>query len=369
MDATLLTSAAFWDDAGSPIPEIPELAGHVLFESSGSTGNPKQVALSKQALLVSAAAVNRHLGVTRESCWGLALPLNHVGGFGVAARAYQAGSGFKHFSQRWDAREFRVWLERNNVTQTSLVPTQVHDLVHAHLTAPATLLAIVVGGGHLDTLTGQAARDLGWPVLASYGMTEAASQIATQGLDALHKSYQTAPIPLLPIWEAKTTPENLLAISGPALFSGYLSGGKVAPRETNWHLTSDRVLLANKQLTPLGRADALVKILGELVDPEAIERELLAMSRGELTPGTFAVIAILDERAGHGLVPVFESSVSPSVVAGVLSLYQAQAPGLRRLQPAAVIEKFPRSELGKLRRTELVAIYQRELPRRGTPPA
>lgn len=369
MDAALLTIAAFWEDRGSPVPDIPGLAGHVLFETSGSTGNPKWVALSKQALLASAAAVNRHLGVTRESCWGLALPLNHVGGFGVAARAYETGCDLQIFNRRWDAREFRDWLERTEITHTSLVPTQVHDLVKANLTSPAALLAIVVGGGHLDALTGQAARDLGWPVLASYGMTEAGSQIATQGLDQLHAPYQPAPIPLLPIWEATTTPENLLAISGPALFSGYLSGGKFTPRETGWHTTSDRAILENRRLTPLGRADALVKILGELVDPEAIERELLDMSQGQLAPGTFAVVAIPDERAGHGLVPVFESSVSPSVIASVLSLYQAQAPGFRRLQPAAVIGKFPRSELGKLRRTELSTTYQQEIPGRGTPPA
>ncbi len=368
MDAALLTSHAFWDDPRSPVPEIPELAGHVLFETSGSTGNPKWVALSKAALLASAAAVNRHLEVTRDSCWGLALPLNHVGGFGVAARAYEADCRFQNFSQRWDPRGFHDWLERNEITHTSLVPTQAHDMVQANLTAPVTLQAIVVGGGHLDHLTGQAARDLGWPVLASYGMTEAASQIATQRLDALQAPYQSAPIPLLPIWEAAATPENLLAISGPALFSGYLSDDKFTRRESAWHTTSDRVILENRCLTPHGRADALVKILGELVDPETIERELLAISRGRLTPGSFAVIAVPHERAGHGLVPIFEASVSPSIIAGLLSLYQAQAPGFRRLQPAAMIEKFPRSELGKLRRTELAAIYQLEHLRRATPP-
>jgi o-succinylbenzoate---CoA ligase len=369
MDASLLTSEAFWEDRGSPVPDIPELAGHVLFETSGSTGVSKSVALSKLALLASATAVNRHLGVTRESCWGLALPLHHVGGFGVAARAYQAGCGIQNFGRRWDALEFRNWLEREKITHTSLVPTQVHDLVKANLTSPATLLAIVVGGGHLDPLTGQAARDLGWPVLASYGMTEAGSQIATQGLDALQDPYQSAPIPLLPVWDARITPENLLSIAGPALFSGYLTDGKFTRRESGWHTTSDRVILENRWITPLGRADALVKILGELVDPEAIERELLAMSRGQLTPGTFAVIAIPDERAGHGLVPVFESSVSPSVIAGVLSLFQAQAPGFRRLQPAAVIDGFPRNELGKIRRIELADIYQHGIPDHGTPPA
>ncbi len=369
MDATLLTSSAFWSDLATPVHDIPALAGHVLFETSGSTGNPKWVALSRQALLVSAAAVNRHLGVTRESCWGLALPLNHVGGFGVAARAYQAGCGFKDFNRRWDAGEFRDWLEQEEITHTSLVPTQVHDLVKAGLTAPAALVAIVVGGGHLDRLTGHAARDLGWPVLASYGMTEAGSQIATQGLDALAAPYQPAPIPLLPIWEAEISPEGVLAIAGPALFSGYVSGGNYVARESVWHLTSDRVALDHRTITPLGRADLLVKILGELVDPEAIERELISLSEGKLAAGTVAVIAIPDGRAGNALVPVFESTVDPSIIQSVLADYAGQAPGFRRLKDAAVLGEFPRGELGKLRRNELAAIYQKSLTGHRAPPA
>ena len=236
------------------------------------------------------------------------------------------------------------------------MPTQVHDLVKAELTAPASLAAVVVGGGHLDAPTGQAARDLGWPVLASYGMTEAASQIATQGLDQLQGRYQPSPIPLLPIWDAGVSSEGILSIAGSALFSGYLYAGQFYPRETDWHTTSDRVILENKTITPLGRADHLVKILGELVDPEAIERELVSISQGELSPGTFAIIAIPDERAGSALVPVFDFSVNPDTIKTTLSLYQKQAPGFRRLGPSVVVEKLPLSELGKLRRSELVDI-------------
>lgn len=363
MDASLLISAAFWSDLTPAVPGIPELAGHVLFETSGSTGEPKQVAISKQALLISAAAVNRHLGVTAKSCWGLALPLNHVGGFGVVARAYEAGCEFQDFNQWWEAGAFREWLGQCKVTHISLVPTQVHDLVKAKLTAPASLTAVVVGGGHLDASTGQAARDLGWPVLASYGMTEAASQIATQGLDQLQVSYQPSPIPMLPIWDAGVSSDGILTIAGSALFSGYVSGGAFIPRETEWHTTSDRVTLENKTITPLGRADHLVKILGELVDPEAIERELISISQGKLSPGTFAIIAIPDERAGRVLVPVFESSVNPEVVGAALSIYQSQAPGFRRLRPSVVVEKLPRSELGKLRKNQLVELCLNQITR------
>lgn len=359
MDASLLTHSEFWTDSASPAPGIPELAGHVLFETSGSSGVPKWVAISKQALLISAAAVNRHLDVTHESRWGLALPLNHVGGFGVAARAYEAQCGFHEFGERWHVEKFHDWLESCEVSHTSLVPTQVHDLVRGKLTAPTKLQAIVVGGGRLDETTGQTARDLGWPVLASYGMTEASSQIATQTLASLTLPYRCSPIPLLPIWEAKILSNDLLSISGPALFSGYVSGGRFFARSADWHATSDRATLTNREISPLGRADSLVKILGELVDPEEIERDLISQSQGRLSPGTIAVIAIPDERAGCALVPIFDHSVDPQVFAAILAHFEQNTAGFKRLKPAVLIENFPRSELGKLRRGELSAILQK----------
>ena len=363
MDTALLTNADFWNDpapfAAADIPDIPELRGHVLFQTSGSSGTPKWIALSKTALLTSAGAVNRHLDVTPASCWGLALPPHHVGGFGVAARSYAAGCGFRDFGHRWDAGAFAAWIAENQVTHTSLVPTQVHDLVSEKIPAPPSLRAIVVGGGHLSGETGRAARALGWPVLASYGMTEAGSQIATQHLGSLGGIYQPAPIPLLPIWQAELSPEGKLRIAGPALFSGVLTcqGGiwTYHQRTGEWHGTSDLAELENGGLTPLGRADLRVKVLGELVDLEAIEQELAALSEGKLTPGSFAVIAIPDARAEHVLVPVFDASTDETVIHFILTEYARKVPGFRRLRPAVVLEDFPKSPLGKPRRSELAA--------------
>lgn len=367
MGADSLTMPAIWNDSApfaagnfpGGIPEIPELQGHVLFETSGSTGAPKWIALSKDALLASATAVNAHLGVTDSSCWGLALPVHHVGGFGVAARAFAAGCAFREFLKKWNPAEFTNWLGENKVTHTSLVPTQVHDLVSAEMRAPESLISIVVGGGRLDEKAGQAARDLGWPVLASYGMTEAASQIATQPLAALTAIYQHAPIPLLPIWRSTLSPEGKLRIAGPALFTGMLvrENGTWAfkARDSEWHQTEDRVLVEDGSLTPLGRSDSMVKVLGELVDPEEIERELVALSAGGLTPGSFIVAAIPDTRAEHVLVPVFDFKTDPALIERTLHAYQEYAPGFRRLKPAVVLDDFPRSPLGKPRRAEITA--------------
>lgn len=366
MEPALLTNPAFWED-GTPVaagefpgemPDFPELTGHVLFETSGSSGTPKWIALSKSALLASARAVNEHLGVTRASSWGLALPTRHVGGFGVCARAFAAGCGLEHFNEPWDAGVFTRWAEARAITHLSLVPTQVHDLLSGNFQAPSSLRAIVVGGGRLDQDAGQAARDLGWPVLASFGMTEACSQIATQTPDSLALLYHPSPIPLLPIWQAQSTSDGRLKISGPALYSGQL-----IQREGNWEFlaqqgdeyeTRDRARIDGRSITPLGRADTLVKVLGELVDPELIERELVELSGGALKSGTFAVIAIPDPRTEHALLPVFERCVPTELIRQTLDAYARQAPGYRRLRPETVVDSLPTSPMGKLRRGEIL---------------
>jgi len=374
MDATRLTDPGFWNDPtpcswGDPefaawCEAQEELRGHVLFQTSGSSGAPKWIALSKDALLLSAAAVNRHLGVGESDVWGLVLPPHHVGGFGVVARAFEAACGLAVFRRKWQADAFAAWVESEGVTHTSLVPTQVYDLAVRGVPCPAGVRAVVVGGGRLEDDLGRRARDLGWPVLASYGMTETGSQIATQSLEILNFPYQSTPLPLLPVWRAKIDEEDRLWVAGPALFSGQVTGGPGAwcyePREGEWHRSGDRAALAPGGLAILGRADSLLKILGELVDPEAVEREL-ATAAGGLPAGAFAVAAVPDDRAGHLLVPVFAESLGGERADAAVAAYNEQAPGFKRLLPPVVLADLPRSALGKIRRAELADLALRAI--------
>jgi o-succinylbenzoate---CoA ligase len=357
MEASLLTGAEFWESdasvmmGGGPDVDVP---GLVFFRTSGSTGTPKWIGLSRRALLVSAAAVNRHLDVSRSSCWVLALPIDHVGGFGVAARVFESGCRFAEFGRKWNATEFATWIASVGGTHLSLVPTQVHDLVASKLRAPESLRAIVVGGGVLAEATGRAARDLGWPVLASYGMTETCSQVATQGLELLDSPYHVLPIELLPCWEAQVNDDGRIMLKGEALFSGMLVSGedgwKYEERGSEWHVTSDSGRIEDRNVFLTGRADTHVKILGELVDPVAVETELLALSSRR----DFAVVAVPDFRAGNCLVLVHENDGSG--LAEAVDAYHMTCPGFRRISACLPIERIPRSPLGKTLRKELSQI-------------
>lgn len=336
---------------------IPAL---VYFKTSGSSGEPKWIGLSRQALRASAAAVNRHLGVEASSVWALALPVEHVGGFGVVMRALQAGCGLVRFERKWNAAGFAARLAEVGTTHLSLVPTQVHDLVAAKLHAPSSLQAVVVGGGCLSVADGKAARELGWPVLASYGMTEAGSQIATQGLELLGSPYSPEPLGLLPCWEARTGDSGRIEIRGEALFSGWLrqekSGWRFEERSGDWFVTSDTGTVEGRQIRIAGRADAVVKILGELVDPAVVQAEIAAASAGAIGERELVVVAVDDVRAGKRLVLVHERSVPSGIMESALLSYHAQCPGFRRINATVAVDRIPRSPLGKPLGSELSRI-------------
>ena len=200
------------------------------------------------------------------------------------------------------------------------MPAQVHDLVRSELRAPAGLRAVVVGGGRLAGETGRAARALGWPVLASYGLTEAGSQVATASPASLDGPWQSSPLPVLPIWEVRCDESGRISLRGPALFAGRMEGSgdeeRFVAREEEWFATRDLGELdALGRLSVTGRADSLVKVLGELVDPVAIERALAGHAPAELAERV-AVVALPDARAGHRLVPVRETAADADVAPG-----------------------------------------------------
>ncbi len=354
METTRLIDPAFWSSKKAAFPgaDVPgwsaDAPGLVWFRTSGSTGRPRWIGHSREGLLLSAAVVNRHLGVSETDVWGLALPLRHVGGFGVVARAFEAGARLEVFREPWDARRLTAWLSEKEVRHLSLVPTQVHDLVGAGLQAPPALRTVVVGGGALAEPAGRAARALGWPVLPSYGLTEAASQVATAPPLLLDKPYIATPLPVLPHWELVCGDGGRIVIRGRALFIAEAlesaSGFEFVERSGDWHETGDRGRLTSAGVEVLGRADLLVKVLGELVDPVEVERRIGVANA--------VVVALPDPRRQHRLVVVVEGTPAPEV-AEAIERHNAAVEGPERVEGPVVVGKFPRGELGKLRRAEL----------------
>ena len=311
----------------------PELQG-LLFATSGTTGHPKWIIHSQEGLDWCAKTVNEHFDCSQIDTWGLALPEFHVGGYCLAHRASLAKGRLARYPSRWNPLQFQHWLASEKVTITSLVPTQVFDLVHAKLQAPPTLRLALIGGEHLNEHLFEKALALGWPLIISYGMTETAGLVASSQLrkNELHP---------LPGWDLTVDPNGLLTIDSPGLFKGTLDEQGFHP-QTSPFTTKDLVDLSAHTLTIRGRSDHQIKILGELVDLATLRTSLAATLPRQQT----TIIALPDERRNFQLFPVIEGSNSQSVTANIAAWNQTLPPFSRCQQPL-FIASWPLTPLGK----------------------
>ena len=192
--------------------EDPESIALVV-GTSGSTGAPKQTALSVRALRASARATERFFAdypsagsakpqrATSEvpAQWLLALPAHYVAGAQVLARSVLAGTTPVVAASVTDGVSFtpEVFLnaaERLSCARqfVSLVPTQVHKLLEAAETNPALgseiydalgqFTGILLGGAPASTSLLAAARELGLNVVTTYGSAETAGGCIYSGV-------------------------------------------------------------------------------------------------------------------------------------------------------------------------------------------
>mgnify|MGYP001645035930 CR=1 FL=1 len=181
--------------------------------TSGSTGAPKQTALSVRALRASARATERFFAdypsvgsakpqraVSGDPAqWLLALPAHYVAGAQVLARSVLAGTTPVVAASVTDGVSFtpEVFLnaaERLSCARrfVSLVPTQVHKLLEAAEDSPALgseiydalgqFTGILLGGAPASASLLTAARELGLNVVTTYGSAETAGGCVYSGV-------------------------------------------------------------------------------------------------------------------------------------------------------------------------------------------
>lgn len=340
--------------------KAPELEGHIWIRSSGTTtaDSARWVALSKAAFLVSAAAVNDHLASTHLDTWVRALPVFHVGGLSIDARAHLSGARVLEWDQPWDPGVFCEYLVDQGATLLSLVPTQLYDIVSAGLTAPVDLRAVIVGGAALEEDLYFKARELRWPVLPSYGMTEAASQVATASIDSL-TSNEYPPLQVLNHIQPKIDEEGHFSLLSSCLMTMALlvdlNDGQVqlAVRDPSHYFpTQDLVHIENGQLKFLGRSSQMVKVLGEQVSLRKLNQMISRQFYGHsLSPHSFIILPVNDARKGVDLVLATDSPHMQLVEKAVEGFHQF-CEKYERLSGIYFVRQLSRTELKKIRVSE-----------------
>jgi O-succinylbenzoic acid--CoA ligase len=321
-DGFVATMRRAWDDGDvvAPIdPRLPPAARAALILdgpvadgdalvvfTSGSSGQPKGVVLTHDAITASARASNDALGVTDGDAWLACLPLAHIGGLSVILRALQSGTPFS-------------FVDDGRASLVSLVPTMLQRM-------DVTRFRRVLLGG-------AAAPDgLAPNVVRTYGMTETGSGVAYDGraLDGV---------------ELRVDESGQIHVRGPMLLRCYLDGTDPKDAE-GWLPTGDVGELVDGVLRVSGRLDDVINTGGEKVWPTVVERALAGV-------GELAIAGRPDPEWGQRVVAYVVATPNPPTLDQLRDIVKQTLPAYCAPKELVLVDALPRTSSGKIRRHDL----------------
>ena len=311
----------------------------VVLGTSGSSGEPKGVLLSKAALVASATATHDRLGGPGQ--WLLPMHPYFVGGLQILTRSVVAGLSpvIAADHPSFSAAASVMTAARR---YTAMVPTQLSRYLDTEVEALRSFDAIVIGGAAMPLELKQRAAAAGVTAIPAYGMTETGSGCVYAG-----EPLQGTRLAL---------DDGRILISGPTLFSGYRLQPDLTAEvfQDGWFRTQDRGRLVDGRLQVIGRLDDVVISGGVNVTLPAVQARLLehegvgdavVLGVSDAEWGT-RVVAFVVGRAGEagGEVAAGRAALPGRAVVpgGAAVMGRAVAPGREELRDF-VAETLPRT--------------------------
>jgi O-succinylbenzoic acid--CoA ligase len=316
------------EDADAEIDAQHDLeATAAIVHSSGTSASARPIRLTYGNWLWSALGSATALDLDPRERWLCCLPVAHVGGLSILLRSAIYGTtAIVH--ERFDTERVLATLsEPEGPTLVSLVPTTLSRLLEAGLREPPALRWALLGGAEIPPSLLARAAAAGVPVAPTYGMTEACSQILTNGA------------PLF-CTRVSLSPGGEILVSGPT----------VSPDAGPVLHTGDLGRVEDGLVVPAGRLDDVIISGGENVSPQAVE-QVLEAHRDVAEAG---VHGRPDAQWGQAVVATVVARPGARLDPDALRAWARE-----RLSPwelpreIRLTDRLPRTESGKLLRREL----------------
>lgn len=305
----------------------------LVIATSGSTGAPKRVVLSREAVLASVRASAAALGGSGP--WVLTLPATYVAGVQVVLRSLVAGHPPTSYDENgWPDGD--GWF-------VSLVPTQLARMLDepSDLAALRRAHTVLLGGGPIDAMLRTRAEAAGVRVVATYGSAETAGGCVYDGL----------PLDGVAIAIGEG---GRIRIAGPTLFTGYQDDTELTASvlADGWFLTSDAGRIdEDGRLSVIGRLDDVIVSGGLNIPGPAVAARL----RAHPAVVDAEVLGMPDEEWGNRVVALVATRASVDL--DLLRAWVAEAhPRAWAPRQLVVLRQLPLLPNGKPDRQKLRAL-------------
>lgn len=308
--------------------------------TSGSTGSPKEIILTRHQLQQSANRTREAIGLTPQDTALVCLDTKYIAGKMMLVRALEGN--MKIIAIEPSSNPLGKIGSEIRLTFGAFVPLQLHEILNHP--GSARLLnqfkVIIVGGASINAQLESEVKKLSCAVYATYGMTETVSHIALQKLNGNNADDHFSTLPGIKISKDE---RGCLVIDLPE-FSEKI-------------VTNDLVEIINPTTFRwLGRYDNVINSGGFKITPERIEKLIETIFQGLTLKRSYFIGAMPDKQFGQKLflaIEGFPVSVEKRIMAGLKQhLHPYEVP-----KKVFYIRKFIRTETGKINRiktTELI---------------
>ena len=275
-----------------------------IFQSSGSTGVPKQFIFTKEELIWSATQTNNYLSLNKKTPhFFICLDIHLVAGAMLLARAILLNAKVTIVNP--SSNPFEHLTENHSYTFASLVPMQLQSILNTKNGENVInkFENILLGGAPASNSLIKQCKDLKVNIWATYGMTETLSHIALRHLKT-EESFH-----LLPNNEIALSEENTLKI-------------KNIITKNQWLQTNDLAAITPNGFSILGRIDFIINSGGFKVNALKIENEIAAYLTFKNIPEfPYFVGSSPDEILGEKVVIYIEKARSKMIEFSLLKTY------------------------------------------------
>jgi O-succinylbenzoic acid--CoA ligase len=343
LDALRPTRIVGSDGEQRKLPDgVPvEVGDALVVATSGTSGQPKGVILTHEAVAASAAATTARLGVDpARHTWLACLPLAHIGGLSVVTRSIVCGTPLLVLPG-FDADKVEALGRSGRVTHVSLVSTALGRL------DPSVFACVLLGGSKPPA-------DLPPNAVTTYGMTETGSGVVYDGRPLEGVELAVRDPDGVGTAAVRADAEGEILVRAPMLFRCYRDGttGRVKgpDGDTSWFASGDGGALdADGRLSVSGRLADVITTGAEKVWPDSVERALLSHA-------AVAEVAVWKrpdpewgERVVAWVVPTDDTPTLEElrdIVAELVAPWAAP-------KELVIVDDLPRTAAGKVRRREL----------------